>query len=154
MARACRSRRSYVNVIPPPIRQAGTNYDAQLPDKTSDEDSDDDDDYYQLVQQPLQQLPVTQQGDRHDNVMVEDTIASNEQGQPLQQHGRMEAVMEECIIPQSPPHVQGPPNPGVGGGPQRDQLPKDLHPPQDGVGSPLSPEVEANRDADCPDQLA
>ena len=72
--------RRYVKVIPPPIRQVGANYDAQLPDKTSD----DDDDYYQLVRQPLQQLPVTQQGDCHDNVMVQDTIASNEQGQPLQ----------------------------------------------------------------------
>ena len=93
LARACRSRRRYVNVIPPPTRQAGTNYDAQLPDKTSDEDSDDDDDYYQLVQQPL--------------------------------------------IPQPPPHVQGPPDdPEVGGGPQRDRLPGDLHPLHNGAGSP------------------
>ena len=60
---------------------------------------------------------------------------------PLQEEDRQEPVMEECIIPQSPPHVQGPPNPGVGGGPQRDQLPEDLHPPQDGVGRPIPPEV-------------
>ena len=102
--------------------------------------------------------------------MVQDTIASNEQGQPLQQHGRQEPVMEECIIPQSPPHLKGPPNPGMGGGPQRDQLPEDLHPPQDGVGNPMLPEVgdcnqegqlllapisiQANRDALCQDQLA
>ena len=63
-------------------------------------------------------------------------------------------VYKKVAIKPAPPQVQGPPNPGVGGGPQRDQLPEDLHPPQDGVGSPLSPEVEANRDADCPDQLA
>ena len=89
--------RRFVKVITPPIRQVGANYDAQLPDRTSDEDSDDDDDYYQLVQQPLQQLSVTQQGDCHDDVMVQDTIASNEQGQPLQQP-----------LLQVPPHVQGP----------------------------------------------
>ena len=62
--------RRFVKVITPPIRQVGANYDAQLSDRTSDEDSDDEDDYYQLVQQPLQQLPVTQQGDCHDNVMA------------------------------------------------------------------------------------
>ena len=33
------------------------------------------------------------------------------------------------LIPQPPPHVQGPPyDPEVGGGPQRDKLPGDLHP--------------------------
>ena len=50
-------------------------------------------------------------------------------------------VYKKVAIKPGPPHVQGPPNPGVGGGPQRDQLPEDLHPPQDGVGTPLSPEV-------------
>ena len=102
LARVCRSRRRYVNVILPPIRQASTNYDAQLPDKTSDEDSDDDDDYYQLVQQPL--------------------------------------------IPQPPPHVQGPPDdPEVDGGLQRDQLPEDLHPLYNGAGSPPPPAVGNTR---------
>ena len=99
--------RRFVKVITPPIRQVGDNYDAQLPDRTSNEDSDDDDDYYQLVQQPLQQLSVTQQGDGHDDVMVQDTIASNEQGQPPQQQDRQEPGMEEPLIPQPPPHVQG-----------------------------------------------
>ena len=54
---------------------------------------------------------------------------------PTATDDRQEPVMEELMIQQSPPHVQGPP-------------------PQDGVGSPLPPEVEANRDADCQDQLA
>ena len=93
--------RRFVKVITPPIRQVGANYDAQLSDRTSDEDSDDDDDdYYQLVQQPL--------------------------------------------IPQPPPHVQGPPDdPEVGGGPQRDRLPGDLHPLHNGAGSP-QPSVIGN----------
>ena len=40
------------------------------------------------------------------------------------------------LIPQ-PPHVQGPPDdPEVGGGPQRDRLPGDLHPLHNGAGSP------------------
>ena len=41
LAKACRSHRRFVKVIPPPIRQVGANYDAQLSDRTSDEDSDD-----------------------------------------------------------------------------------------------------------------
>ena len=51
--------------------------------------------------------------------------------------------MEEHMIPQSPPHVQGPPDydPEVGGGLQRDELPEDLHPLHDGAGSPLPPAV-------------
>ena len=90
--------RRFVKVITPPIRQVGANYDAQLPDKTSDEDSDDDDDYYQLVHQPL--------------------------------------------IPQPPPHVQGPPDdPEVGGGLQRNQLPEDLHSLHNEAGSPPPPAV-------------
>ena len=103
--------RRLVKVIPPPIRQVGANYDAQLPDNISDEDSDDDDDYYQPVQQ---QLSVTQQGDGHDDVIVQDAIASNEQGQPPQQQ---HLQVEEPLIPQPPPHVQGPPHdPEVGRG--------------------------------------
>ena len=52
--------------------------------------------------------------------------------------------MEELMIPQSPPHVQGPPvnDPEVGGGLQRDQLPEVLHPPQAGAGDPQPQEVE------------
>ena len=138
--------RRFVKVITPPIRQVGANYDAQLSDRTSDEDSDDDDDYYQPVQQPLQQLSVTQQGDGHDDVIVQDAIASNEQGQPPQQQHRQESEVEEPLIPQPPPHVQGPPHdPEVGGGLQRDQLPEDLHPLHDGAGSPLPPAVGNTR---------
>ena len=54
-------------------------------------------------------------------------------------------VYKKVAIKPAPSHVQGSPNPGVGGGPQRDQLPEDLHPPQDGVGSPLSPEVKTSK---------
>ena len=60
LARACRSRRRYVKVITPPIRQVAANYDAQPSDRTSDDDSDDDDDYYQIVQQPLIPQPPPQ----------------------------------------------------------------------------------------------
>ena len=70
-------------------------------------------------------------------VMVQETIASNEQGQPPQQQDRQEPEMQELLIPQPPPHVQGPPDdPEVGGGPQRDRLPGDLHPLHNGAGSP------------------
>ena len=48
--------RRFVKVITPPIRQVGANYDALLPDRTTDEVSDDDDEYCQLIQQPLQQM--------------------------------------------------------------------------------------------------
>ena len=48
------------------------------------------------------------------------------------------------LIPQPPPHVQGPPDdPEVGGGPQRDRLPGDLHPLHNGAGSP-QPSVIGN----------
>ena len=79
LARACRSRtskvrriqedkdrplaRRFVKVIPPPIRQVGANYDAQLPDRTSDEDSDDDDDYYR--QELQMEEPLTPQPPLH-----------------------------------------------------------------------------------------
>ena len=53
-----------------------------------------------------------------------------------------EPQMEELVIPQPPPQAQGPPNPGVGGGLQRDQLPEVLHPPQAGAGDPQPQEVE------------
>ena len=84
--------------------------------------------------------------------------AGNEQRQPPQQQDRQaptatddrqEPEMADPMIPQSPPHVQGPP---------------DLHPLHDGAGSPLPPEfgvfntkeqsllaptpLQANRDAD------
>ena len=50
--------------------------------------------------------------------------------------------MEEHVIPQPTPQAQEPPNKGVGGGLQRDQLPKVLHPPQAGAGDPQPQEVE------------
>ena len=46
---------------------------------------------------------------------------------PLQEEDRQEPVMEEFIIPQFPPHVQGP---------------EDLRPPHDGAESTPPPEVE------------
>ena len=64
-------------------------------------------------------------------------VVGKEEGQspqpPLQQQeedrqaptatdDHQEPVMEELMIPQSPPHVQGPPNPGVGGGPQKTSI--------------------------------
>ena len=84
----------------------------------------------------------------------EEGDAGNEQRQPPQQQDcqaptvtddRQEPEMEEPMIPQSPPHVQGPPlnDPEVGGGLQRDELPEDLHPLHDGAGSP-PPRAEDN----------
>ena len=121
--------RRFLKAILPPIRRGGVNQDVQSLNNSPDDD-DDDEDYHHLVQQPLQQPPVAQQQGRQDLTAIED---------------RQEPEMEELMIPQSPPHAQGPPNPGVGGGLQRDELPEDLHPPQDGAGSPLPPEVENAR---------
>ena len=106
--------RRFLKVILPSIRREGVNQDIQ-PLNHSPDDDDDDEDYHHPVQQPLLQPPVVQQQGRQDLTAVED---------------RQEPEMEELVIPQSPPHAQGPPNPGVGGGLQRDQLPEGLHPPQ------------------------
>ena len=102
--------RRFLKAILPPIRRVGANQDVQPLNHSPDED-DDDEDYHHLVQQPLLQIPVAQQKGRQDPTATDD---------------RQEPEMEELMIPQSPPHVQGPPvnNPGVGGGLHRNQLPQ------------------------------
>ena len=117
--------RRFLKVILPPVRRVDTNQDVQPLNHSPDED-DDDEDYHHLVQQPLLQLPVAQQQGRQDPTATDD---------------RQEPEMEELMIPQSPPHVQGPPvnDPEVGGGLQRDKLPKDPHPLLEGAGSPPPP---------------
>ena len=118
--------RRFVRVILPPLRQGAVNQDVQLPNHSFGDDdddgddgdaNDDDDDHYHHVQQ---------QG-RQDPPAVAD---------------RQEPQMEEHVIPQPTPQAQEPPNPGVGGALQRDQLPEVPHPPQAGVGDPQPQEVE------------
>ena len=87
--------RRFVKVITPPIRQVGANYDAQLSDRTSDEDSDDDDDYYQLVQQPLQQLPVIQQD--HQEPEMEEPLTPQPPLHPLLVHLVVPARVEGAV---------------------------------------------------------
>ena len=54
--------------------------------------------------------------------------------------------MEEPLIPQPPPHMQGPPDdPDVGGGLLHNKLPEDLPPLHDGARSPLPPAVGNKR---------
>ena len=66
---------------------------------------------------------------------------------PTATDDRQGPVMEELMIPQSPPHVQGPPinDPEGGAGLQHDELPEDLHPLHDGAGSPPPPAVGNTR---------
>ena len=66
---------------------------------------------------------------------------------PTATDDRQEPDMEEPMIPQSPPHVQGPPvnDPEVGAGLQRNELPEDLHPLHDGAGSSPPPAVGNTR---------
>ena len=111
--------RRFLKVILPSLRREAATQDVQPPNHSPDDadDDDDDEDYHHLVmQQGRQDLPA-----------IED---------------HQEPQMEELVIPQPPPQAQGPPNPGVGGGLQRDQLPEVLHPPQPGPGSPQQQEVE------------
>ena len=58
-----------------------------------------------------------------------------------------EPELEDLRVPQSPPHVQGPPvdDPEVGGGLHRDELPEDPHPLLDGARSPPPPAVDEVR---------
>ena len=58
--------------------------------------------------------------------------------------------MEEHVIPQPTPQAQEPPNPGVDGALQRDQLPEVPHPPQAGVGDLQPQDARPRRDTRPP----
>ena len=82
-----------------------------------------------------------------DNVVLAKSDDEIQEGNQELVNSQQRPDMEESeqvnklMITQSPPHVQGPPDPGVGGGLQRDKLPEDLHPPQDGAQDPCDIEL-------------